>query len=460
MPYEDVEIKRITENSNFVQNGDIFVALNGTHTSGEKYIYNAYKNGCVLVVTENTDGIDGYYIKTPNTRSAYATMCAHLYRDPQSRLHCIGVTGTNGKTTVTYMLKHIFEHYDVPCGVMGSIVNITPLKTVEAALTTLDPPQLYGMLDEMHRDGAKYVFMEASSHALALDKVFPISYDVGILTNITSDHMDFHKNTDNYVSAKCKLFTQSKISVLNADDRHFDAIRRRIKGEYVTYSQIDKKADNYFEIIKRTKENIIFKCNGEKYSVNSPADFNVYNAVGAVTAAQCSGLNIKPDCLNGISFPRGRCETVSPKDSEFTVIIDFSHTPDSLENILKACRRITENRLILVFGCGGDRDRTKRPEMGRIAGRYADRTVITADNSRSESTEAIIKDIISGIDKNCCYEVISDRKQAIITALETARSGDCIILAGKGHEEYEITKDGKRHFSEKEIVSRWFGGRQ
>ncbi len=387
-------------------------------------------------------------------------MCARLYGDPQNKLHCIGVTGTNGKTTVTYMMDHIFKKNGISGGIMGSIVNITPKKSIETDFTTQDPPGLYRTLNEMYTDGAEYVFMEASSHALALDKTFAVSYDVGILTNITSDHMDFHKSTENYVSAKAKLFAQSKVSVLNRDDMHFESIRRRICGEYLTYSQRDKDAEFYFEIIKRTKESIIFKCNGEEFFINSQAEFNVYNAVCAIAASTCCDVSIKNDCFCDFEFPKGRCEKVSPKNSEFTVIVDFSHTPDSLENILKTCRQITCGRLILVFGCGGDRDKTKRPVMGRIAGRYADRTIVTSDNSRGENTEDIINNIVSGIDKNARYRIIPDREQAIITALGMAREGDTVILAGKGHEEYEITKEGKRRFSEKEIVRRWFEERQ
>ncbi len=462
LPEKDVEIERISENSRDADEKTVFVALHGTRTDGERYIPRAFSKGCPIIVTENSDGIEGCFVKTPNARGAYAVMCSNLYRNVQNKMHCVAVTGTNGKTTVTYMLRHIFQRANVRCGLMGSIVNITPKRRTPADLTTLDPPKLYGTLYEMYMDGADYVFMEASSHALALDKTFALKFDVGILTNITSDHMDFHKNLDNYISAKSKLFAQSKISLYNRDDLHFESVLRRTGGVYRTYSEKHGDSDYVFRVLQHTPGGMKIDCNGAEFEIGSPARFNAYNAVSAFAAARTCGVDadIITSALGDFKMPPGRCETVSPPDAEFSVIIDFSHTPDSLENILKCGKQLTRKRLILVFGCGGDRDKTKRPTMGRIACRYADYTVITSDNSRSEEPEEIIKDILNGIDKNSRYEVIVDREQAIITALETACAGDCVILAGKGHEEYEITKKGKRRFSEREIVSRWFGGRE
>ncbi len=461
LPNEDVEIKRISENSNDTDANTVFAALSGTKTAGERYISQAYKNGCRIVLTENSDGVEGYYIKTPNARAAYATMCAHLFSDPQDNMHCVGVTGTNGKTTVTYMLRHIFGTSGIPCGMLGSIENATPCRKMPTHLTTLDPPELYRALRDIYADGGKYVFMEASSHALALDKIYPIRYDVGILTNITSDHMDFHKNKENYISAKAKLFAQSKISLYNADDKNHETIERRVGGVYYTYSQYDKTSDFYFETEDMSESSMTVICHGQKLIVNSPARFNAYNATAAFAASVICGMSpdLASKAIRSFHMPKGRCETVSPDGAEFVVMIDFSHTPDSLANILRCGRDITKNRLTVVFGCGGDRDRTKRPEMGRIASLYADYAVITSDNSRGEDPDDIIRDILRGVDKNSRYEVISDRKQAIITALENARAGDCIILAGKGHEEYEINKEGKRYFSEREIVRCWFEGR-
>ncbi len=436
----------------------MFAALLGTRTDGARYIPTVYKKGCVAVLTENADGLDGYYIKVPNVRAAYARMCADLYCDVRDKIHCVGITGTNGKTTVGYMLRHIFEKNGVRCGLIGSIANITPKRCTLSTFTTPDPPDLYKILNDNYTDGAEYVFMETSSHALALDKVSAITFDVGVLTNITSDHMDFHKNRDNYIRAKTKLFAQSKKTLYNADCAEWEDVSRCVGTPYKTYSSRYENADFLFKTVSHTAFDMKVQCNGVSMHINSPAEFNAYNATAAVGCACMCGIDIKDACgsLCDFEIPSGRCQIVSPPDANITVIIDFSHTPDSLENILLCAEKIAKRRVILVFGCGGDRDKTKRPEMGRIASRYADYIIVTSDNSRGEDPEDIINDIMVGVDKNSRYEKITDRQEAIINALQTARDGDCIVLAGKGHEEYEINKDGKRYFSEREIVRGWF----
>lgn len=459
LPCQDVEISKITEKAEEVTENSVFVALRGTKNDGNRFMASALKNGAVALVTDGCECSEKT-VNVDNVRRAYAKMCANFYGFDNSFKGACAVTGTNGKTTTVYMLEHIALCLGKECCISGSIENRSKNIRYPSQLTTADPPQLYEMMTNFLSDGAEYLFMEASSHSLALDKISAMKFDVGIVTNITSDHLDFHKTRENYISAKAKLMCLCDTMLLNKDDKACVKIKDRGKSETLFFSTKDKNADFYAENIKCDKDKISFDYFGgtmEHVVVNTPTYFNVYNALCATAAAELLGFDVKNvcACLERFKMPKGRSEIVSDDSCPFKVIIDFSHTPDALENILKACKSMTEGRVILVFGCGGDRDREKRPQMGRIATRYADYTVITADNSRSENTTDIIKAILKGIDKNSRYNVIENREEAIINALNYAKAGDCVLLAGKGHEEYEITKDGKRPFSERNIVKGW-----
>lgn len=456
-----MEITGINERSDEIKKGNIFVALKGTKKDGAHFIGRAYENGAVVVLsdTELDDGVP--YIKTDNVRRAYARLCCNYYLENNLFQSSCAVTGTNGKTTVTYMLRHIFKSLNKKCCMVGSIENTSDGICIPSDMTTPDPPSLYKMLSEFQADGAEYLFIEASSHSLALDKLSPLRFDVGALTNITSDHLDFHKNREQYISAKAKLFTGCRAALINGEDATGVRISDRCICEKYFYSTKNTKADFYAENIVCNEDGISFDYKGMRnigVKLSSPAYFNVYNALCATASAELLGADITsvPNIMESFAPPEGRCETVSPPNSPFRVIIDYSHTPDALENILKVCGRLTDGRLILVFGCGGDRDKEKRPQMGRVASRYADHMLITSDNCRGEPLRDIINDIMKGIDKNSRYEIIEDRKEAILHALDMARENDCVLLAGKGHEKYEITKDGKRPFSEKNIVKGWF----
>ncbi len=459
LPCQDVEISKITEKAEEATENSVFVALKGTKNDGNGFTTRALKNGAAAVLTDIAETTEKT-INVDNVRRAYAKICANFYGFDNSFKGACAVTGTNGKTTTVYMLEHIATCLGGECCIAGSIENRSRNICLPSQLTTADPPQLYGMLSDFLNDGAEYLFMEASSHSLALDKISAMKFDVGIVTNITSDHLDFHKTRENYISAKAKLACLCDTVLLNKDDEACMRIKDRASSKKLLFSVNDKNADFCAKNVKCDGNKISFDYRGVAVghvTLNTPTHFNVYNAVCAIAATELLGYDGKNacECMESFGLPKGRFETITDGDCPFKVVIDFSHTPDALENILKACKNITAGRVILVFGCGGDRDREKRPRMGRIATRYADYTVITADNSRSESTPNIIKDILKGIDKNSRYGVIENRKEAIINALNYARSGDCVLLAGKGHEEYEITKDGKRPFSERDIVKGW-----
>ena len=459
------EINGVKENSNDVCPGDLFVAWNGTDHDGFDYIAEALSKGASAVLYESRkrnflcDIPDVCFVQTNNARRAYAVIMSNYYSSPERYMQLVGVTGTNGKTTVCRMVKHILEDSNIKCGITGTLGNGIGNDIENSSMTTPSSREFYRLLDEYRKKGADVVVSEVSSHALKQDRLATCVFDVGVLTNITSDHMDFHKTMDDYISSKCKLFTQSKVSILNGDDSSSKIIADRTRGTKRFYSET-KKADIVLSgIIEHGIYGTEFEYFGKsntKVILNIPGRYNVKNAACAVAVCEELGIDAVTSAraLESLKDIKGRCEVLDLGgfDVCYSVIIDFAHTPDALYNILLTCRSFTENRLICVFGCGGDRDRTKRPEMGRIASRTADLTVITSDNPRTESPDEIISDILKGVDKNSRYAVISDRTEAIHFALDTASDGDVILLAGKGHEEYEIGKNGKVPYSERNTV--------
>lgn len=458
-PLKDVEINGIKENSDEVGIGDMFIAITGTLHDGREYIAKAVKSGAVCVVYEgkedvNTDGV--CFVRVSNVRYACAVIWSNYYGNPEKYLHLIGVTGTNGKTTVCRMIKHIFDSCGETCGIIGTVSNGIGAELERADMTTPAPREFYALLAKYRQRNAHIVVLEASSHALAQNRLAPCSFDVGILTNITQDHLDFHKTRENYISSKCKLFTQSKISLLNGDDPECTTVAKRIRG-IKRICRINGKGDV-------TAENVTeYGLYGSKFdygnvnvSLPLPGIFNVYNAMQAMAACEIFGISAEKSAraLERMSGVEGRCEVQKFDFAAvpFSVVIDFAHTPDALQNTLRICKRATKGKLIAVFGCGGERDKEKRPEMGRISSITADLTVITSDNSRSEDPQEIINDIMRGIDKNSRYAVIPDRTQAIHYALDQAGKGDTVLLAGKGHEEYQIDKSGRHPYSERDTV--------
>lgn len=457
------EINKINYDSRKVEDKDVFVCIKGFASDGHKFVDSAIKKGAKVIICQDEVNVseDVTIIKFDDTRKALASIGANYYGRPSEKLNIIGITGTNGKTTTAFMIKSILESLGENVGLIGTIANYIGDEQIKSERTTPESLELQELFCKMVKKGVKYCVMEVSSHSLELDRVYGVKFKTSIFTNLTRDHLDFHKTFENYYKAKYKLFERTEVSIINIDDKYGERITKDLEKEninnYLTYSiknNADIKAEN------ETLENmdIIFdvKVKAEKEKnllLPIPGEYNVYNALGAIGACYSLGIslqNIKKG-LREIVVP-GRCERVARKyNLPFEIIIDYAHTPDGLENILKTARQFTKGNLISVFGCGGDRDKVKRPQMGKIGVDYSDIAIITSDNPRSEEPEAIIKDVIQGIDKDNFIKITS-RYEAIEKAINIAKKGDVIVIAGKGHETYQILKDKTIHFDEREVI--------
>ena len=442
----ELEITQVTCDSRRVVRGGLYVCLSGKHDDGEKYCGEAIKNGAAEILHTSVECGELY---SDDTRLAYARLCMKMYGAGCEKLKLIAVTGTNGKTTVTELLRNIFTEAGYKCGTVGTLGIRTPsVRLDNRNMTTPDPEELYRALSEMAAQGCEYVFIEASSHALALKKLDALEFELGIFTNLTRDHLDFHLTEKNYFEAKQRLAGLSKRIITNIDTKH----GKEFCINALTCSQ---NTDADFRAT-----NVKYGIDGVSYTLNSsidircriPGRFTAMNSLEAAAAALT--LGIKPsDIQNALSNTTsvfGRLERVDlPCGADVSVFIDYAHTPDALENLLLSVRDFADGRrIVLVFGCGGDRDRGKRKLMGAVATKYADFTVVTSDNSRSEEPRDIIEEILKGIDKEKRYTVIENRLDAIRYVINESCSGDIIILAGKGHEKYEIDKNGKHVFDE------------
>jgi len=457
----NLDIKHITNHSGDVKNHTLFICIKGYKHDGHDFIDQALKKGATALLVEKDVSVPHNItvIKVKDTRKAMSKIASNFYGNPAEQLKLIGVTGTNGKTTVTNLIKNvIMTTEDEYVGLIGTIHNKIGKNIVEAERTTPESIHLQKIFREMLDSGAQYVVMEVSSHALELGRVDGCKFEVAVFTNITQDHLDFHGNMENYLKSKAKLFEMvSGFSVLNRDDDYFDYFKKRLSGPFYTYG-IKHQADIMAKDIKISSDGTIFKLsvNGREtvVRIKIPGLFSVYNFLATITV--CFNLGISLDSIIAIledfEGVEGRFEVLhSPKG--FKVIIDYAHTPDGLKNVLSTIREFAEGRIFVVFGCGGDRDKTKRPIMGRIAGELADFVVITSDNPRSEDPVKIIEEIETGIkETKTPYTKIEDRKEAIKFALNEAEEKDVVLIAGKGHEKYQIFKDKTIPFNEKEIV--------
>ena len=450
------EVNHIQYDSRKVNEGDLFVCLTGFEVDGHDY---ANKAGAKVVLCEKKIDIksEGVTVLLVNEgRKALATMSANYYGHPTKSLKLIGVTGTNGKTTTVYLLKSMLEKAGKKVGLVGTIANYIGENKLKSERTTPESLELQKLFKDMVDANCEYCVMEVSSHSLQLDRVYGCEFEVGIFTNLTRDHLDFHKSFDNYYNAKFKLFERSKASVINVDDdygyRVLKDVEKLENKEIKTYS-INNNSDFKASDLMLKEGDIHFKINGEEFNSVLPGEYNVYNALGAVGAMSILGISnesIRKGLLD-VVVP-GRCERIGYKyDIPYDIIIDFAHTPDGLKNILETLKGFTKNRLIAVYGCGGDRDKVKRAELGRIGTELADLAIITSDNPREEDPMAIIKEIVAGITKSN-YLAIENRVEAIKLALGMAEEGDVVVLAGKGHENYQITNEGVIHFDEREVV--------
>lgn len=453
----DIEITGVTSDSRKVQPGFAFVCINGTVSDGHSYAASAVEKGAVAVIAERDIGLQNQVI-VPDTHATYSVMCAKWFGEPAKALHLIGVTGTNGKTSVTYMLKRILEQAGHKVGLIGTIQNMIGDEIIASRNTTPDAYELNSLFALMKAKGCSFAIMEVSSHALDQRRVNELSFDIAVFTNLTQDHLDYHVTMENYLAAKKRLFTMCKTAVINSDDEYAAQLADGLDCKIVTYSTGDNSTYSAKGINYRpaSVEYELVSDDGIKHiKANTGGRFTVYNSMAAIVSAVELGISVDDaaQALAGLYGVKGRAEVV-PCDRDFTVIIDYAHTPDGLKNILSTFKECHKNRLIVVFGCGGDRDRTKRPIMGSIAVRNSDLAIITSDNPRTEDPSAIIKDILEGVvGTRTPYKVVEKRIEAIKYAVSIAQKDDIIVLAGKGHETYQILKEGTIHLDEREVVA-------
>lgn len=472
--FKNVEVTGISYNSKTTKKGDIFICLTGEYTDGHEYAQNAIENGAVALLTEHTvEAGKTPQIVVSSTRHKIADIADRFYSSPSKGINLIGITGTNGKTTVTHLIQKILEENGEKCALIGTLGYKLSSNGEyrDAKHTTPQAPELQATL-RMIKDVEKIdnVVMEVSSHALEQNRVGGCQFNGAVLTNLTQDHLDYHITMENYFEAKALLFrglSEGDFAVINADDSYaqkfLDAVPEGVKK--FTYG-VKKNAEVMAKDINFSLNGAEFTLclNGEKeYSVNLHMNgmFSVYNVLAAVTASIAMGIDIKTalKALENVKGVAGRFEVVAKKP---LVIVDYAHTPDGLENVLKSAREITpkDGKLICLFGCGGDRDATKRPKMGAIAERLADKIVITSDNPRSEDPQQIITDIIAGL-KNVNTETVTvepDRGHAISLLKTIAGNNDVVVIAGKGHENYQILKDRTIHFDDREEARKVFEG--
>lgn len=455
---DNIEINNICYNSLKVRNGDVFVAIKGFNADGHKYIASAIENGAVAVIVEDvTDGLSVPQIVFEDTRAALAHLSNRFYDYPSDKFKLIGVTGTNGKTTVTYLVKAILESKGYKVGLIGTNQNMVGNMVLKSDRTTPESLELQELFSIMVRDGVDYVVMEVSSHSLELNRVLGCNFEVGAFTNLTQDHLDFHITMDNYVKAKSKLFSMCKYGVINIDDGYTEKLIDGITCD-AQYYGVKQDCAHKAEDIVYGEKGIEFTVDGCRISLPIPGEFSVYNALCAIGICGALGINTSV-CAHALADAhgvKGRAEVVNIP-SDYTVMIDYAHTPDGVENIINAVKGFCKGRVITLFGCGGDRDKTKRPIMGEIAGRLSDLCVVTSDNPRTENPSAIIEDIVVGIDRtDVKYEVVENRKEAIERAMSLAEKGDIVLLLGKGHETYQILNEGVIDFDERKIVAEIF----
>lgn len=457
---KQADILGLAYDSRRVSPGDLFFCVPGFKVDGHDFAKSAVDKGAVAVIVEHwlplPDGIAQIVVK--DARKAMAVASANFYGNPSRDMTLIGVTGTNGKTTTTYMLKAIGESIGKKVGLVGTIHNMIGDTVIPTEHTTPESVDLQRLLARMRDEGVQWVVMEVSSHSLELKRVFSMEFDVAIFTNMTQDHLDFHKTFENYRMAKKKLFTMTRRAVVNVDDEASAFMVDDFAGDIVTCGIREEAliSARDIEIHSRGVDYVLHYPGGqEKIELQIPGIFSVYNSLSAAAAAYMLGvapLSIAK-ALAGVTSVAGRFEVLDTGQRGYTVILDYAHSPDGLANILKTAKEFASKRIVTLFGCGGDRDRGKRCIMGEIAGRYSDFCVVTSDNPRSEDPAEIIRAIEEGVKKTSCpYVTIENRREAIAYVLKQARKDDIIILAGKGHETYQEIDGVKYPFDEKEIV--------
>lgn len=460
---QDVEITSLSCDTRTMKPGALFVALPGFHWDGNEFITEALNKGAAAVLCGSRPGQEGPWLVVANPRAVFARLSANWFSHPAKELMMLGVTGTNGKTTTTYLLKAMLETVQgAKVGLIGTNQNMIGDRVLPAFRTTPEAYDLHQLLRMMADEGCTHVVMEVSSHGLVLHRVDGIQFKTAIFTNLSQDHLDFHGTMERYRDAKRKLFQQCETGIFNLDDEAGRLFAETCPCKCFTYSENKNEADLQAENIRLLSDHVEFEaltlgsiC---RVKLPIPGGFTIYNALGVIACGLVLGYEL-PDIaasMKTASGVKGRVEVV-PVPAPFTVLIDYAHTPDALEKILLTARDFTEKRLICLFGCGGDRDKSKRPLMGEIAASLADLLVLTSDNPRTEDPSAIIDDVLQGIPQDETPVLReSDRKRAIRLALAEGKPGDVIVLAGKGHETYQEIGTERLHLDEREEVSAFF----
>lgn len=457
----DVEINSVTDNTNKLQKGDIFVCIKGKNFDGHSAAREMEQKGAALIVAETDTGAERQLI-VPDTREYYAYLAANYFDNPQNKLKMLAVTGTNGKTTIAHVIKHILDENGKKCACIGTAgcdlcgAFYEPDKDVP---TTPRQMELFGYLAEALKNGAEYCSIEASSQALAQGRMYGITFEVGIFTNLTQDHLDFHGTMENYYKAKKSLFDHCKTAVICTDDKYGNRLYKELKTEKRSYSTTDA-ADYYSVNVKTAPAYVSYWFSSDKdeksfpIKFGMPGVFNVGNSMAAIAACTEAGIDINKcaEAVQTFKGIRGRCEVLYHGD--FTVICDYAHTADALEKMLSSVKSFAEGRVICLFGAAGERDGEKRMDMGLVVGKNCNLAILTSDNPRFEDPYKIMDQVEKGLDKTMAvYIAIENRREAIEYALAQARSKDIILLCGKGHETYQVYGNDYMHFDEHEIVA-------
>jgi len=457
----DQEISSVTCDSRKTRSGCAFICIKGEHFDGHDLAIDALGKGASAIIVERDINIRGQII-VDNTRFAYGKMCDNFYGNPSAKLKTIGFTGTNGKTTSTMLVKNALMSCGKLCGLIGTIENQIGDKKMFTNKTTPDAADLFYLLDEMANEHCSYCVMEVSSHSLAQDRLSDFVFDISVFTNLTGDHLDYHGNMEEYYQAKKRLFLRSKVGIINIDDEYGLRLAGELSDrEIITYSANSCSADFYAKDVCYHSGGADFSlvCGDVSAKVRfpMPGKFSVYNALSAAAVLLTSGVSLSKTAalLSAEQDVPGRSEVIASTE-KFTVIRDYAHTVDGILNVLSAVKEIVSGRLVAVFGCGGDRDKTKRPKMGEAAVKYADFVVVTSDNPRMEDADSIIDEIMPSVEgSGVPFKRITNRLEAIKWTIDNAEAGDTIVLLGKGHEDYQIIGTEKFPFDEKKIVTEY-----
>lgn len=456
----DTEISGISYDSRKTRPGDLFVAVKGFQADGHRFIPKAMELGAAVVLCQDIPQGDVPYVQIDDCRRGLALASREFYGNPAAEMKIIGFTGTSGKTSSTHIMKHVLETVcDAKVGLIGTNGNMIGDEHIHSEFTTPESLELHALFRRMADAGCSHVVMEVSSHSLALQRVAGINFDVAVFTNLSQDHLDLHGTMDEYAAEKRKIFAQCSLGCINGDDAQANFMAEGAACPMMLYSAERSDVQLFAKDIRLSATGVRFAAvYGGEIAITKlaiPGMFSVHNALGVMAASLSLGLALSDvaDAIGTALGVKGRMESV-PTDGDYSIIIDYSHKPDALENVLKTLRPVTKGRLMVLFGCGGDRDRGKRPIMGSIAADNSDFVIVTSDNPRTEEPLAIIAEIVPGVkDRGTAYKVIPDRIEAIGWAIDNAAPGDVILLAGKGHEDYQIIGHEKIHMDEREIVA-------